>query len=384
MKTRLQRRVWLEVDISRIRANYRKIAAAVKPAKVLCVLKADAYGLDVDPYASVLAETGCAGFGVAEPLEALELVRFGKPVQILSSVLPDEIADMVASGVTLPVTDLASAVLVSRAAVARGCIAKVHFKIDTGMGRLGIPVAEAMQVIREVKSLPGLDCEGIFSHCSTACDPADGFTGKQVASFKALLDDAAKAGIRFKKRHIAASDAINNFPETFMPPFNMVRTGINLHGSFNPDGRRTLAVEPVFTLKARVAQVRTLAAGTTLGYGRTWCLAERTKVATVAAGYADGLPLALSNRGHLIVNGKACRVVGRVSMDYTAIDVSDAGDVAPGDEVTLLGGTGNAAVMPDDWAEMKGTHAYEILCSFGNRVERVYVDRRHRNERKKT
>lgn len=373
MKEKIQRRVWVEVNLAGLRANYRRIAAAVKPAKVLCVLKANAYGLGVEPYAAALAKTDCVGFGVAEPHEALQLLPFGKPVQILSSILPDEIAPMVEAGVTLPVIDVPTAKLIDAAAKRKGRKAKVHFKLDTGMGRLGILAADAPRVIREVvATCPNLDCEGIFSHCPTAFDPADEFANDQIALFKAILKDVAKDGISFRKVHIAASDAINNFPAAKRAPFNIVRTGINLHGSFDPNGRRALKVESVLTLKTRVAQVRLLPAGTTLGYGRTWCLAKPTRVATISAGYADGLPLALTNRGHVLINGAPCPVIGRISMDYTTVDVSKAGDVKPGDEVIALGGKGKYAITPDDWAALKGTHAYDIICSFGNRVERVY------------
>ena len=373
LKKTLQRRVWVEIDLDGLRANYRRIAAAVKPAKVLCVLKANAYGLGVEPYAAALAKTDCVGFGVAEPHEALQLLPFGKPVQILSSVLPDEIAPMVEAGVTLPVIDVPTAKLIDAAAKRAGRKAKVHFKLDTGMGRLGILAADAPRVIREVvATCPNLDGEGIFSHCPTAFDPADEFANDQIALFKAILKDVAKDGITFRKIHIAASDAINNFPAAKRAPFNIVRTGINLHGSFDPNGRRALKLESVLTLKTRVAQVRLLPAGTTLGYGRTWCLAKPTRVATISAGYADGLPLALTNRGHVLINGAPCPVIGRISMDYTTVDVSKAGDVKPGDEVIALGGKGKYAITPDDWAALKGTHAYDIICSFGNRVERVY------------
>ena len=372
-KARLQRRVWVEIDLDRLRANYRRIAAAVRPARTLCVLKANAYGLGVEPYAAALSRTDCVGFGVAEPYEALQLLPFGKPVQILSSILPDEIGPMVEAGVTLPVIDVQTAKLIDAAAKRSGRKATVHFKLDTGMGRLGILAADAPRVIREVVAgCPHLDCEGIFSHCPTAFDPADEFANDQIALFKAILKDVAKDGITFRKVHIAASDAINNFPAAKRAPFNIVRTGINLHGSFDPNGRRVLKVESVLTLKTRVAQVRLLPAGTTLGYGRTWCLAKPTKVATISAGYADGLPLALTNRGHVLINGAPCPVIGRISMDYTTVDVSKAGDVKPGDEVIALGGKGRYAITPDDWASLKGTHAYDIICSFGNRVERVY------------
>jgi len=258
----------------------------------------------------------------------------------------------------------------------------IEFLRDEGVDMVGMGpyiahpdtplAADAPRVIREVvASCPNLDCEGIFSHCPTAFDPSDEFANDQIALFKAILKDVAKDGITFRKIHIAASDAINNFPAAKRAPFNIVRTGINLHGSFDPNGRRVLKVESVLTLKTRVAQVRLLPAGTTLGYGRTWCLAKPTRVATISAGYADGLPLALTNRGHVLINGAPCPVIGRISMDYTTVDVSKAGDVKPGDEVIALGGKGKYAITPDDWASLKGTHAYDIICSFGNRVQRI-------------
>lgn len=372
MSEDLKRRVQVEIDLGALVRNYRKIAAHVKPLSVLCVLKANAYGLGVEAYAAALAKTDCAGFGVAEPFEALQLAgKYGKCVQLLSSVLPDEIEAMVAADVALPIIDLESARLISDAAVRLGKVARVHFKIDTGMGRLGILAEEALAVIRKVEQLPNLACEGIFSHCPMAYDPKDPFTARQIGLFKSIVAAAQKEGFSFPFVHMAASDAINNFPETAQAPFTMVRTGINLHGSFDPYGRKTLQVEPVLTLRTRVAQVRSLPAGTTLGYGRTWCLREPTRVATISAGYADGLPLALSNRGQVIIGGRYCPVIGRISMDYTTVDVSAVEGVKPGDEVICLGRDGDCSITPDDWATLKGTHAYDIICSLGSRVERV-------------
>ena len=371
----MKRRVVVEIDLQALVRNYRKIAAHVKPMDVLCVLKANAYGLGVAAYAKALVEAGCTQFGVAEPYEALELLkvlkgRAGVEVQMLSSVLPDEIPEMVKAGVILPMTDLAEAKLVSAAAVKAKRTAKVHFKLDTGMGRLGILAKDALGTIRAVKALPGLDCEGIFSHCPMAYEPKDPFTAKQIKLFTSIVAACAKEGIRFKKVHMAASDAINNFPETAKAPFTLVRTGINLHGSFDPYGRKALKVEPVLTLKTRVAQVRELPAGTTLGYGRTWCLNAPAKVATISAGYADGLPLALTNRGFVFIGGRRCKIVGRISMDYTTVDVTDVPGVKAGDEVICFGKCGRDAITPDDWAALKGTHAYDIICSLGTRVQR--------------
>ncbi len=378
----MKHRVWVEIDLKALVANYRKIAAHVRPAKVLCVLKANAYGLGVADYARALASAGCTDFGVAEPYEAMELLGVlpkgrGIDVQILSSALPDEIPAMVRAGVVLPVIDLATARLISDAAVRAKTVAKVHFKLDTGMGRLGILATgpggaeNALATMRAVKALPGLACEGVFSHFPMAYDPKDPFTKRQIALFRRIVAAAAQEGLSFRKVHIAASDGINNFPECARKPFTLVRTGINLHGSFDPYGKKALKVEPVLTLKTRVAQVRELPAGTTLGYGRTWCLNAPTKIATVSAGYADGLPLALTNRGSVFIGGRRCKIVGRISMDYTTVDVSDVPDVKVGDEVVCFGRCGRDAITPDDWAALKGTHAYDIICSLGNRVQRV-------------
>ena len=378
----MKRRVTVEIDLKALVRNYRRIAAHVRPAKVLCVLKANAYGLGVGAYARALAKAGCTMFGVAEPFEAMELKRSleglgrlggleGREVQILSSILPDEILEMVKAGVILPIIDVPTAKLISAAAVKAKTVAKVHFKLDTGMGRLGSLAQDAIAVMREVKKLPNLDCEGVFSHFPMAFDPKDPFTKRQIKLFKQIVAAAEKEGFRFKKVHISASDGINNFPETAKKPFTIVRTGINLHGSFDPYGRKALKVEPVLSLKTRVAQVRELPAGTTLGYGRTWCLNKPTKVATISAGYADGLPLALTNRGFVFIGGKRCKIIGRISMDYTTVDVSEVKSVKPGDEVVCFGKCGKDSITPDDWAALKGTHAYDIICSLGNRVQRV-------------
>ncbi len=369
----IPRRVWLEISLDTLTGNYRKIAAAVAPANVFTVLKANAYGLGGLPIAQALAKAGASGFGVAEPYEALQLLPLGKPVQILSSILPDEIGPMVVAGVILPVTDFPTARLISEAAARLGKTATVHIKLDTGMGRLGILAKEAPLVIRHIRLLPGLHLEGIFSHFPFAYETGSELTNHQMDLFCTILDELAGHGITFEKRHIANSDAINNFPRACRPPFNYVRTGINLHGSFDSAGKRTLNVKPILTLKTRLTAIRTLPAGTGIGYGHTYRLHRKTRVGTVSAGYADGLPLALSNRGYLLIRGSPCPVLGRISMDYTAVSLESVPDAQIGDEVVCLGGEGVHALTVEDWAALKNTHPYEIICSFGNRVERRYV-----------
>ena len=370
----IPRRVWLEISLGTLTENYRKIREAVAPAEVIAILKANAYGLGVLPIAEALIKAGVEMFGVAEPYEAMRLLPLGKTVQIMSSVLPEEVAPMVEAGVILPVTDLAMAERISAEAVRQGRTATVHFKIDTGMGRLGILAADAVEVIRAAHRLPGLNCEGIFSHFPCAYDTESDATPRQIDAFCAMLDALAADNITFAKRHIANSDAVNNFPRACHPPFNVIRTGINLHGSFDTAGKRTLHVTPVLTLKTRLTAVRDLPAGTGIGYGHTHRLAKATRVGVISAGYADGLPLALSNRGHVLIRDTPCPVLGRVSMDYTIVSLEHIPAAQIGDEVTCLGGIGEHAVSVEDWAALKQTHAYDIICSFGSRVERRFVN----------
>jgi len=152
-----------------------------------------------------------------------------------------------------------------------------------------------------------------------------------------------------------------------------VRTGINLYGSFDTIGNRRLRLRPVLAMRARLAQVRTLSAGSTIGYGRTFVCPRDMRIGTVAAGYADGLPLALSNRGSLLVRGRPCPVVGRISMDYTTVALDQVEDAQAGDEVVCVGGEAPGAMSVEAWATLKGTHPYEVICSFGSRVQRRYV-----------
>ena len=370
----IPRRVWLEISLDTLTHNYRKILDAVAPAEVIAVLKANAYGLGVLPIAEALIAAGVNRFGVAEPYEAMRLLHLGKHVQILSCVLPEEIPPMIEAGVILPVTDLATAERISAEATRQDRTATVHFKVDTGMGRLGILAADAPDVIRAAHRLPGLRCEGIFSHFPCAYDTESDLTHRQIDTFCAILQTLAADNITFAKRHIANSDAINNFPRACQAPFNAIRTGINLHGSFDTAGKRTLHVNPVLTLKTRLTAIRTLPKGTGIGYGHTHRLAQATRVGVISAGYADGLPLALSNRGHVLIRDVPCPVLGRVSMDYTAVSLEHAPHAQVGDEVTCLGGTGEHAVSVADWAALKQTHPYEIICSFGNRVEHRFVN----------
>ncbi|MDQ3002089.1 MAG: alanine racemase [Fibrobacterota bacterium] len=363
-------RVQLEVDLESIRLNFRQIQKTVLPAQVMAVLKANAYGLGSVPVAEVLVDAGANRLGVAELKEAARLVkRFSVPVQIIGGVLASEISECVRRGVVCPILDLAMAKILSKEAKKQGRKTKVHIKVDTGMGRLGIPYFQAYQEIRKILELPGLVFEGIYSHFPNANNPMSDKSMEQVTLFRALLKELEGAGISFPLVHMANSDGINNFQESY---FNLVRTGINLYGVFDLSGLRSYRLSPSLTLKTTLISKRRLPAGFTIGYGGTHVLLRDTWVGTVPSGYADGVPLAASNSGQILIRGKACPIIGRVSMDYLTVDLNECPASKVGDAVILVGKSGKREITIEDWARIKQTHPYDIICSLGNRVERVY------------
>ena len=375
MPTPVRARVWLEIRLDAIRKNFLRIQRTVRPAAVMAVLKADAYGLGAMPLADMLVAAGVDRLGVAELKEAVALKkRFKVPVHILSGLLEREIPDCVKHGIICPVSDEAIAVLLSKEAVKQRKTVTIHLKVDTGMGRLGIPHAEAVAAVVRIAKLPGLKLEGICSHFANANQPKHGKSREQISIFRAIVTDLENREIRFPLVHMANSDGINNFPEA---TFNMVRTGINLYGVFDLQGIRAYNLLPSLTLKSTLLQRRLLPAGSTIGYGGTHILFRDTWVGTIPAGYADGVPLAASNSGRVLIRGKECPLIGRVSMDYITVDLSACPAARVGDEVVLVGksGTGRNAkeFTIEDWAKIKQTHPYDIICSLGPRVERVYL-----------
>lgn len=367
-------RVWLEVDHSVIRKNFESIKKRVSPADILAVLKADAYGLGSFRIARTLLSAGAARIGVAEPSEAYPMLELGKPLQIMSAVLPDELPDLIRNRISLPVTDLRMAKIIGETAKKIGIDAIGHIKLDTGMGRLGILIEEADEVVPACCAVDGLRIEGIFTHFPMAYKQHGEFTRRQIALFQGLLARLEARGITFRYRHCANSDAINNCEEAAKPPFNLVRAGLNLHGLFDPDGARSMSIAPVMTLKTRLVAVRNLPEGRTIGYGATCKLFRPTRVGTISAGYADGLPLALSNRGYVVIRGCKCPILGRLSMDYTTVSLDQLPDADIGDEVICFGGDSSGAMTPEEWGNLKGTHPYDIICSISPRVKRVHIN----------
>ncbi len=332
------------------------------------VLKANAYGLGLREISRCLKDAGACRFGVAELREALELTEMGVSIQILGGVIADEIPTAVEHNVVLPITDLATARLISAEATKQNKTAECHFLIDTGMGRLGILLKDAAETIVQVATLPNLNCNGIYSHFPFAYGDYD-FSCHQVTAFVALLEQMKTVGITFEHVHMANSDGIHNVESAVAPPFTMARTGINLYGCFDLEGRKTLPLQEVLTLKSRLVGIRDMPWGASLGYGRTVTLDKPTRVGTVSIGYADGFPLNMSSNGKVVIRGKECPILGRVSMDYVTVSLEHVDDAELGDDVVCLG----HGITVTDWAQAKGTITYEIICSFGNRVHRTYV-----------
>ncbi len=369
MTARADSRVVLDVDLAKIRSNYEAIAKTVEPLKVMAVLKANAYGLGVQPIAECLKDAGVSWFGTAEIREALAIRHLGLPVQILGGIITDEIPAGVENDIILPITDLETARAISAESERQGKTTHCHFLIDSGMGRLGILLAQAEGTIAEAAKLPGIVCNGIYSHFPYAYGDYD-FSCHQVTAMIQLIERLQRKGINFAHIHMANSDGIHNIESAAKAPFTMARTGINLYGCFDLEGRKTIPLQEVLTLKSRLVGIRDMPWGASLGYGRSRTLDKATRVGTVAIGYADGLPLGMSNSGRVLIQGKPCPILGRVSMDYTTVALDDVPEAELGDEVVCLGD----GISVADWAEAKGTITYEIICSFGNRVQRRYIN----------
>lgn len=366
-------RVTLDIDLGILRDNYRRIAEASAPCGIIAVLKADAYGLGMGNVIRGLEGCAIAAIAVAELSEGLAALELGLdvPVLVLGGLLPDEVEPCIKAGLRVPAPSVEAARILDAAAARLGRTATVHIPLDTGMGRVGFRAddPDTPARIAEVAALPHLHLEGMYSHFPMAQKSSADFTLGQIALYRRVAAAVEALGVPIPWKHIANSDAINNFPAAVQPPFTHVRAGLDLHGPFAPGGH-DLGLRSVLSMHARLAQVRDLPAGATIGYSATYRTPVPMRVGTVAAGYADGLPLALSNRGHVLIRGRACPVLGRVCMDYVNVSLVQVPDAACGDEVILLGGNGPGAISVEDWATLKGTHAHEVLCSIGQRVRR--------------
>lgn len=363
-----------EVDVSAIRANIRAVRERVGPnVRVIPAVKANGYGHGAVEVSRACLDAGAHMLGVANIDEALELRAAGidAPLLILGCSMTDSAGDIVRAKAESTVCEPSFAQALSDAALRQGAVAGVHVKIDTGMGRIGIPPDKAAEFIASVSALPGLALKGVFTHFPSSDEPERSFTLGQIDSFRRVLSSVERRATNAPLAHASNSGGILAYPEA---DFDAVRPGIMIYGCYpSPEVVRSVPVREALTLKTRIVFLKQCPAGATVSYGRAHTLRRNSMVATLPVGYADGYSRLLSNRGEAAVRGHRVPVIGRVCMDQTMIDVTDVPGVSIGDEVVLYGG-GFGYLSVSEVAARIGTIPYELLCAIGPRVARVYVN----------
>ncbi|MBO5797203.1 MAG: alanine racemase [Clostridia bacterium] len=358
------RRTWADIDLDAVRDNYRYIRSRLAAdCRLMAVVKADAYGHCVQRIAQVYNELGAEWFAVSNLEEALQLRQMGlsQRILILSYTPPKAAALLAEQGITTAVVSREHAEALNQAAAAAGVNLTVHIKVDTGMTRVGLRHDED---ILAVCRLPHVNAEGIFTHFATADTEDEAFVRTQFAAFMAHIAAAEQAGITFPLRHCCNSAATLRYPDMHL---DMVRPGIILYGCM-PDGSVEPNLRPVMSLKTAVSQVKSIEAGETVSYGRTFTAPGRMQVATVPIGYADGYSRLFSNRAPMLVKGNRACIVGNVCMDQTVLDITNIEDVEAGTTVTVFG----KGLPVEELAALAGTISYELLCLVGKRVPRVF------------
>jgi alanine racemase len=368
--TQSQHGTWIEIRLDRLKNNLQTLKRIAGPdAQVMAVVKANAYGHGLTEIAKAFFGE-VRYLGVASVQEALDLrerfleasiFMFGRP-------LAHELPALILGGITLSVSSLDEAEEISSLAVSLQKKATIHVKVDTGMGRLGIPFAQASRVIEKTAVLPDLSLEGIYTHFPTAeCE--DGFSERQLADFNFLIHALEKKGISFRFRHAANSAGILKIKN---PLLNLVRPGLMLYGIYPDSSLVPLAsVAPVLSLKSRIISLKRIKTGETVGYGRDFVASKSTTIGVLAIGYSHGYPFTASNKAQVIHRGKRHPIAGRVSMDYLAVDLGDA-SAKIGDEVTLIGEDHGEKITAEELALWAQTIPYEIVTRLLPSLPRLY------------
>lgn len=365
------RPTWAEVDLRAIEYNYKQVRKMVgKNINIMVVVKANAYGHGTVEVASVLERLGVNYLGVATTDEAVRLREHDikAPILVLGSVLPSEVKIAMEKDITLTLCGKELIYAIKEEAK-DGRKAKVHIKIDTGMGRIGVWHEEAINFIKNLATEDSIIIEGIYTHFSSA-GRDDFFTQYQIEAFEALLTKLEAFDIRIPLRHAANSIATVDIARSHQ---NLVRPGLVIYGMYP---KRTfpklIKLKPALSLKTKIVFVKETPPGRSISYGRTFITQKHTRIATLPIGYADGLFRNLSNKAEVLVRGHRAPIVGKVTMDQTMIDVGHIRGVKIGDEVVIIGRQGRDEIRAEKLARLAGTIAYEIICSISNRVPRIY------------
>lgn len=368
--------VWQEIYLDAFAHNIAQIRSHVDPrVRVCAVIKANAYGHGSIQVAQTLLDNGADTLAVAFVEEGAELRKAGinAPILILGTTEPSWADDIVKYDLMPAVYTLDVAQALSEAAQRAGREVKVHIKVDTGMGRIGLlPVDESIDLIAEMLGLPGIVFEGLFTHFSSADESDKSYTRAQFDNYEFFRTRLAERGLVPNVAHVANSAATIDLPEYHL---DMVRVGIILYGVMPSSQVRAdvLELRPTMALKARVVNVKDLEQGKAIGYRRRFVTSlPQTRIATLPIGYADGFTRLLSGKAEVLVAGRRVPVVGIICMDQCMIDVTGM-DVEVGDEVTLIGRAGDDEISAEDVADKLGTIGYEVLCAVARRVPRIYL-----------
>lgn len=376
------KRTWAEISLNAIEHNYNVIRNKVADdTKVCCVIKADGYGHGAVELSQIYEKLGADFFAVSNIDEGIEIRKSGSklPIVILGYTPVSEAENLAEYDISQAVFSLEYAKELSEKCVEEDCICKMHIKVDSGMSRIGFMCQEfprdeySIEEICEACCLPNLEVEGLFTHFCVSDEDAEGreFTNKQYENFIHVRDSLKKRGVDISVVHCSNSGAIEDYPETCC---DMVRAGIILYG-LAPSSKLAdrLDLVPAMTLKTVVAFLKEVQKGATISYGRTFTADRKMKIATVPIGYADGFIRQNAKDGYMMVNGKKAKIVGRICMDQTMLDVTDIEDVKTGDEVVVFGTGENGEPTADSLAENTGTINYETVCLVGKRVPRIYI-----------
>lgn len=363
------------INLSKYKKNLNVVKEMIgRNRKLIAIIKANAYGHGLVPIAKAGEQDGVDMFGVANIEEGVRLRENGikKPILILLQPNEDEIEELVQYNLTPLISEFEFARKISEVAVKAKKIIRVHCKVDTGMGRQGIPVDSALKEIRNIVHLPNIDLEGVATHFPCAEIENDSFTLNQISVFSKLLEDLGELGVPYELAHCANSAGLINYPSSY---FDAVRPGIITYGVLPVNNNKVKElIAPILRWEAKITQVKTIPKGSTIGYGRTFEATYDMNVAIVPVGYADGYKLSLSNKGEVLIGGARCPVRGNVSMDQIVVEIKTDKFVKSGDTAVIIGRDGNEEITVEEMAQKAGTIPYDILTGIGSRVKRVYEE----------
>ena len=360
------------VDLDALAANFRAIREQVAPAKVMPILKANAYGHGLVPVARLMEHLGADYLGVAVLEEGILLRKMGirTPILVLGGIWGSQVPLFLKYDLTLTASSIEKLQQIDQAAEALGTVARVHLKIDTGMERIGVHYYDAEAFLEAALRCRHVRVEGIYSHFANA-DAADLTSARlQLERFQEVLRFYEKRSLPLPLRHMANSAAILRLPEAY---FDLVRPGILLYGVYpSPEVPRTVTVRPALSWVSRVVYFKVTKPGHPVSYGWTWAPQRMTRIVTVPVGYGDGYFRAMSNKAQVLIRGKRYPQVGRICMDQMMVDIG-WDSAYNGDEVVLIGCQGEECITAEDLAAWAGTIPYEVLTNITTRVPRVYI-----------